>query len=182
MRQLPTDALAHIAFAGRSNVGKSSLLNKLLNRKNLAYVSSTPGKTQQLNFFLINDKFYFVDLPGYGFAKVSKRLQDRWKGLIEDYLTRTPELKAVVMLVDLRLDAQPMDLQLYEYLHQLQLPVIMAATKADKCSNNKIQAQQAKHKTAFRLSPNDQYIVFSAKTGRGKPELIKALSMLLNLD
>lgn len=175
MRQLPADALTQIAFAGRSNVGKSSLLNTLLNRKNLAYVSSTPGKTQQLNFFLINEKFYFVDLPGYGFAKVSKRLQDRWKGLIEDYLTRTPELKAVVMLVDIRLDAQPMDLQLFDYLHQLQLPVIMAATKSDKLSNNKIRIQQDKHKNAFAFLQHDQYIVFSAKTGRGKDGLINAL-------
>lgn len=179
VRQLPDDTLTQIAFAGRSNVGKSSLLNKLINRKNLAYVSATPGKTQQLNFYLINESFYFVDLPGYGFAKVSKRMQDRWKGLVEDYLMRTPELAVVIMVIDIRLEAQPMDLQLYDYLNHLSLPVIIAATKADKLSNNKIQNQQARHQSVFHLSSRDSYIIFSAKTGRGKPELIKALSTVL---
>lgn len=179
VRQVPQDARPHIAFAGRSNVGKSSLLNKLLNRKNIARVSSTPGKTQQLNFYLINDAFYFVDLPGYGFAKVSKSVKHRWKGLIEDYFTRTPELVGIVMIIDVRLEAQAMDLQLYDYLRQLELPTVVAATKADKLSNNKIQTQKSKHQTAFRFSKQDRYIVFSAKTGRGKPELIKELSSLL---
>src|SRR5690625_2626136 len=128
----PEDALPEIALAGRSNVGKSSFINKMLNRKNLARTSSKPGKTQTLNFFQINEQFYFVDVPGYGFARVSKAEKEKWGTMIEQYFTESESLRAVVQLIDLRHPPTNDDKIMYEFLKHFDLPVIVVATKADK--------------------------------------------------
>ncbi len=129
---IPNDNLKEIAFAGRSNVGKSSLINCLLNRKNIARTSSTPGKTRQLNYFKINEKFYFVDLPGYGFARASKTEKLQWQRLIESFLTQSANLKGVVSIIDSRIGPTKLDLQLLEWLKDLKIPIILIATKSDE--------------------------------------------------
>ena len=136
--QMPSDSFPQVAFAGRSNVGKSSLMNSLLNRKKLVQVSSTPGKTRLINFFLINNKFYFVDLPGYGYAKVSKQMYKSWQKLLENYLLQSKKLTGVVVLIDLRHLITEADLLLIEWLEHNKMPVIIAGTKSDKLSKNKI--------------------------------------------
>ncbi len=173
--QVPKDDLPHIAFAGRSNVGKSSLMNTLLNRKNLVMVSSTPGKTRLLNFFLVNEKIYFVDLPGYGFAKVPKSMQDEWQRLVENYLTRVETLRCVVVLTDLRHDIQPMDIQLIEWLAMNEIDIIVVGTKADKLSNNKLNSQLAKNRKRLAEIGVTLILPFSAVTGKGKVELLNAI-------
>jgi len=177
--QIPKDELPHLAFAGRSNVGKSSLINSLLNRKKLVHVSSTPGKTRLLNFFLINNDFYFVDLPGYGFAKASKAERKSWKVLIEDYLLHCTRLKGVVVIIDIRHTVSENDLELIEWLSVNNIPCIIAATKADKLSSNKLAAQIAANRkilSSIGVSSINQY---SAKTGFGKVEIWKTLADLL---
>lgn len=130
--QYPEDDQPEIALAGRSNVGKSSFINTLLNRKNLARTSSKPGKTQQLNFYNIDDKLRFVDVPGYGYAKVSKAERLKWGKMIEEYLTTRDNLRAVVSLVDMRHEPTADDVQMYDFLKYYDIPVILVATKADK--------------------------------------------------
>src|SRR5687767_15255983 len=132
----PNDGRPEIAFLGRSNVGKSSLLNSLLNRKGLARTSNTPGRTQSINFFLVNDSFYFVDLPGYGFAKVSKSMRADWGKMAEEYLSNRQELALCIQLVDSRHKPSRLDIQLYEWLVFNQKPFIIVATKSDKLSSN----------------------------------------------
>ena len=133
----PQDDIPEIALAGRSNVGKSSFINTMLNRKNLARTSGKPGKTQLLNFFNIDDKLRFVDVPGYGYAKVSKTERAKWGRMIEEYLTSRENLRAVVSLVDLRHDPSADDVQMYEFLKYYEIPVILVATKADKIPRGK---------------------------------------------
>ncbi|MBN1466639.1 YihA family ribosome biogenesis GTP-binding protein [candidate division KSB1 bacterium] len=175
LRQVPTDDRAHIAFAGRSNVGKSSLLNTLFNRKKLALVSSTPGKTQLLNFYLVNDRHYFVDLPGYGFARAPKNVQESWRRLIESYLTKTEQLRCVVVLTDIRHDVQQSDLQLLEWLAANEMDVIVVGTKADKLSSNQLAAQLARNRKTLAGIGISELVPFSAATGKGKIELLTAL-------
>ena len=140
-RQFPATSLPEIAFAGRSNVGKSTLINSLLNRKNIVKTSSTPGKTQLINFFKINDAFYFVDLPGYGFAKVPKSVSKKWQHLIEAYLQDRETLRRVVLIVDSRHNPTAQDRQLKEWLDYYQLPVLIVASKIDKLKHGQIQKQ-----------------------------------------
>lgn len=136
--------IPHVVFAGKSNVGKSSLLNKLLNRKSLAKTSSTPGKTRLVNYFLINDRFFFVDIPGYGYAKVSKSERDSWQSLIESYFKETRQIGLVFLLIDCRHDPGEHDQQMLAYLQHYNIPFRILLTKADKLSKNKVASQRAR--------------------------------------
>lgn len=169
--QYPADALPEIALAGRSNVGKSSLINRMINRKNLARTSSQPGKTQTLNFYRIQDKLYFVDLPGYGYAKVSRTERARWGKFIESYLTKRSELKLLIHLIDLRHPPTADDVAMYEWAKHIGLNVCVAATKADKISKGSWLKHVKVIKQDLQFDPADRLVVFSAETGTGKEEL-----------
>lgn len=177
---LPKDTRPHIAFAGRSNVGKSSLLNKLFNRKRMALVSSTPGKTRLLNFFLINDNVYFVDLPGYGYAKVPKSMKQKWQVTIERYLSQCRELMGVVLLTDIRHAIQPTDVQFIEWLAAMNIPLILVGTKADKLSKQKLQQQLAENQKLVAPFNIANIVPFSAMNGMGKNELLHEIDGLLS--
>lgn len=163
----PQDDIPEIALAGRSNVGKSSFINTLLNRKNLARTSGKPGKTQLLNFFNIDDKLRFVDVPGYGYAKVSKTERAKWGKMIEEYLTIRDNLRAVVSLVDLRHDPSADDVQMYEFLKYYEIPVIVVATKADKIPRGEWNKHESAIKKKLDFDKTDDFIIFSSvdKTG-----------------
>jgi GTP-binding protein len=175
--QWTTDGLPEIAFLGRSNVGKSSLINSLLLRKGLARTSNTPGRTQSINFFLINGSFYFADLPGYGYAKVSKTMRVEWGQMAEEYLAERDELALCVQLIDSRHKPSPLDLQLNEWLVYHEKPHVIAATKADKLSKNELQRSLA---AAQKVFPATAIIAYSARTGRGRDELWAAISAAMN--
>jgi GTP-binding protein len=164
----PTDELPEIAFLGRSNVGKSSLINSLLLRKALARTSNTPGRTQSINFFLINESFYFVDLPGYGYAKVSKQMRGDWGKMAEEYLSLRPQLALSVQLVDSRHKPTALDIQLYEWLIYHDKPHVIAATKADKLSNNQYQKAEKEIQKAL---PDTEIVAYSSETGKGRDRL-----------
>lgn len=168
--QYPVVDLPEFALAGRSNVGKSSFINKMLNRKALARTSSKPGKTQTLNFFLINEIMHFVDVPGYGYAKVSKKEREAWGKMIETYLTSREQLKAVVQIVDLRHPPTQDDIMMYDFLKHYEIPCIIIATKADKVPKSKWQKHIKITKETLDLDPNDHLILFSSETGQGKDE------------
>ena len=165
--QYPQDDMPEIALAGRSNVGKSSFINTLLGRKNLARTSSKPGKTQQLNFYNIDDKLRFVDVPGYGYAKVSKTERAKWGKMIEEYLTSRENLRAVVSLVDLRHDPSADDVQMYEFLKYYEIPVIVVATKADKIPRGKWNKHESAIKKMLNFEASDRFIIFSSETRQG---------------
>ena len=158
----PQDEIPEIALAGRSNVGKSSFINTLLNRKNLARTSGKPGKTQLLNFFNIDDKLRFVDVPGYGYAKVSKTERAKWGKMIEEYLTSRENLRAVVSLVDVRHEPSTDDVQMYEFLKYYEIPVIVVATKADKIPRGKWNKHESVIKKKLDFDKDDDFIVFSS--------------------
>ena len=179
LNQLPRDGLPEVAFAGRSNVGKSSLLNTLFHRKKLALVSSTPGKTRTLNFYRVNQKYYFVDLPGYGYAKVSKSLHREWKRLIEEYLSGSQHLKGVVVITDLRHPISSLDLELIEWLAHETIPTVVVGTKADKLSGNRLAVRKRENLLEVQKYNISEIIPFSAVNGRGKAELMKRLEMML---
>jgi GTP-binding protein len=166
----PAGRYPEVAFAGRSNVGKSSLINTLLNRKGLARTSSAPGKTQSINFYLINQLFCLVDLPGYGYAKVPKKVRKRWSPFIEQYCRSRKNLYGVVVIIDARVGPTPLDISLISWLNDLSLPVIFTMTKSDKLSKNKIA--QARLQTARDIAIDPELIVsFSSQTGDGKKRL-----------
>lgn len=165
-----------MALAGRSNVGKSSLLNKLVGARGLAKVSSTPGKTRSLNFFLVNETFYLVDLPGYGYAKVSKSVKAGWGKLIEDYLTRTRELAGLILLLDCRRNPTPEDLQLLGWLGEREIPALLVITKSDKLNRDQLNRKIAKIETELQLHA----IASSVISGVGKIEIIRAIGELVN--
>lgn len=160
-----TDGLPEIAFLGRSNVGKSSLINSLLQRKGLARTSNTPGRTQSINFFLINESFYFVDLPGYGYARVSKAMRKDWGKMAEDYLLKRRELVLFIQLVDSRHKPSELDRDLNEWLTYHQKNTLVVATKADKLSNNKLKKSMLEIETVL---PESKIVTFSAETGKGR--------------
>lgn len=163
----PQDEIPEVALAGRSNVGKSSFINTLLNRKNLARTSGKPGKTQLLNFFNIDDKLRLVDVPGYGYARVSKKEREKWGRMIEEYLTSRENLKAVVSLVDFRHEPSADDVQMYEFLKYYEIPVILVATKADKIPRGKWNKHESIIKKKLDFVPADTFIVFSSVTREG---------------
>lgn len=173
LSQLPEGDRPEIAFAGRSNVGKSSLMNKLFKRKGLVKVSGRPGKTQGLNYFAIED-IYFVDLPGYGFAKVSKSMQDAWQKLITQYLSSRENLQCVVVIIDIRHPPKAQDAQLIEWLKIHKIPYLPIYTKADKLTANK-KMQHAKALDAGHNIRKDERVLFSSKSGEGRDELIEML-------
>lgn len=169
--QYPEDALPEIALAGRSNVGKSSLINRMINRKNLARTSSTPGKTQHLNYYRVNDQLYFVDVPGYGYAKVSKSQREVWGKMIEKYLQERETLKLVLQIIDLRHPPTKDDDLMYDWLKAYELPVCVVATKADKVPKSRWQKHLKIIKEALVLRAGDPLILFSSEEGIGKDEL-----------
>jgi GTP-binding protein len=174
----PSGRYPEVAFAGRSNVGKSSLINTLVNRKGLARTSSAPGKTQSINFYLINGSFCLVDLPGYGYAKVPHQVRKKWSPLIEEYCRKRENLCGVAVILDARLDPTPLDLSLINWLKDLSLPAIFTMTKSDKLSKNKLA--KALHQTASALSIDlEQIVPFSAQTGEGKKRLWQVISHLI---
>ncbi len=175
----PQTELPEIAFAGRSNVGKSSLLNALVQRKSIARVSKTPGRTREINFFRVNDAFVLVDLPGYGYAKISKEKRADWRPLIESYLKLTPQLRGIVVLLDIRRDPSDDDRAMLDFLSELEIPTIVAATKADKLSRNAVDQRVSEIAQQVGLS-RDQVIPFSSRTGEGRSELAEALMMAVN--
>ena len=175
---LPEEEFPEIAFAGRSNVGKSSLINKMINRKNLVKVSSQPGKTRCLNFFQEKKDLYLVDLPGYGFAKVPRKVKNDWKGLITSYLLNRSVLCCVVVIVDVRHSVKPQDLELVTWLGSEQIPFLLVYTKLDKLSKNKRHQQASSLDAGFGVSKEER-VLFSAKTGEGKENLISKLDHFL---
>lgn len=158
----PQDEIPEIALAGRSNVGKSSFINTLLNRKNLARTSGKPGKTQLLNFFNIDNQLRFVDVPGYGYAKVSKTERAKWGRMIEEYLTTRENLRAVVSLVDFRHEPSADDVQMYEFLKYYEIPVIVVATKVDKIPRSKWNKHESVIKKRLDFDKNDDFLIFSS--------------------
>ncbi|UYG94376.1 ribosome biogenesis GTP-binding protein YihA/YsxC [Cytobacillus firmus] len=173
--QYPESDLPEFALAGRSNVGKSSFINKMLNRRGLARISSKPGKTQTLNFYLINEILHFVDVPGYGYAKVSKKEREAWGKMIETYLTNREQLKAVVLIVDLRHPPTSDDVMMYNFLKHYEIPCVVIATKADKIPKSKWQKHMKITKETLDIDPNDQIVMFSSETGYGKDQAWSAL-------
>lgn len=169
--QYPEDALPEIALAGRSNVGKSSLINRMINRRNLARTSSQPGKTQTLNYYRINQQLYFVDLPGYGYAKVSKTRREEWGKFIEGYLTGRGELKLLIHLVDLRHPPTADDVAMYEWSKHIGLTVCVVGTKADKIARGRWQKHAKIIKDGLGFDARDSFVVFSSETGQGRDEL-----------
>ncbi|WP_068615719.1 ribosome biogenesis GTP-binding protein YihA/YsxC [Paenibacillus tuaregi] len=174
--QYPEDGLPEIALAGRSNVGKSSLINRMINRKNLARTSSTPGKTQHLNYYRINDVLYFVDFPGYGYAKVSKVQRQVWGRMIEEFLTNREPLKLVLLVIDLRHPPSKDDELMYDWLKHYDIPVGVVATKADKIPKSRWQKHIKIIKDALVMRAGDELIMFSSEAGIGKDELWSLIS------
>ncbi|QEA49603.1 ribosome biogenesis GTP-binding protein YihA/YsxC [Latilactobacillus curvatus] len=166
--QYPTDQLPEIALSGRSNVGKSSLINKLINRKSYARTSSKPGKTQTLNFYRVENELYFVDVPGYGYAKVSKKQREKFGQIIEAYLTSRSNLKGLILLIDGRHEPTDDDIAMYVFAKYYDIPVLVVATKMDKISTGKWNRQEKIIKEALDFNPVDQFVCFSALTGAGK--------------
>jgi len=171
-----TDGLPEIAFLGRSNVGKSSLINSLLQRKGLAKASNTPGRTQSINFFLINESFYFVDLPGYGYAKVSKATRSDWGRIAEDYLRNREELALSVQLIDSRHPPTTLDRELFDWLDFNGKEHLVAATKADKLSNNQLLKQL---RDAREIFSETELAACSVRTGMGREELWRHIELAI---
>ncbi|WP_181349746.1 ribosome biogenesis GTP-binding protein YihA/YsxC [Thalassobacillus sp. CUG 92003] len=174
-KQYPKEPIPEIALAGRSNVGKSSFINKLIQRKSLARTSSKPGKTQTINFYRINDKFHFVDVPGYGYAKVSKKEREKWGQMMEEYFSTREFLRATVLIVDMRHKPSEGDQMMYDYLKHFDLPVIVIATKADKISKGKRHKHLQTIIQTLQMEDEDTIIPFSAETAEGKEYAWRAL-------
>ena len=177
--QYPPAGKKEIAFAGRSNVGKSSLINLLLNRKNLARVSGSPGKTRTINFYEINQEFRIVDLPGYGYAKVSKSMSDSWGPMMESYLGNRPDLLKVIQLVDIRHEPTAQDIQMYEWIRHFGLDGLVVATKADKVSRNEMNKNLAVIRKTLGLKEGDKVVPVSALKRTGVDQLMEQLDGLL---
>jgi GTP-binding protein len=176
----PEPALPEVAFAGRSNVGKSSLINRLLRRKKIARVSNTPGRTREINFFRVNDAFVLVDLPGYGYARIAKEKRAEWKPMIEAFLRGSPMLRGVVQLLDARRDPTPDDLQMLDYLARTGLPTLIVLTKMDKLSTAETVGRVAAI-SALTGIDEEQIIPFSAVTGLGRDDLAASVAALVAL-
>lgn len=169
--QYPKDGLPEITLTGRSNVGKSSLINTLINRKKLAHTSSQPGKTQTLNFYRIEDAMYFVDVPGYGYAKVSQKNREKWAEMIETYFVQREETCGVVSLVDARHAPTKLDQQMVNFIHYYELPLLVVGTKIDKVPKSKWNKAESQIRKGLHLSGDDQLQLFSSQTRYGKEEV-----------
>jgi GTP-binding protein len=181
LRALPNSVLSEFVFVGRSNVGKSSLINTICNKKKLAKIGSVPGKTRQLNYFLINEKFYLVDLPGYGYAKVPEQIRAGWRKLVEDYISERQNVKLVFVLIDSRHEPTYLDELMVSWLEYYEIPFVVVLTKSDKISSNKMQKQIYR---SSKIVNNDDlcldYIPFSIVTGEGKNEILKLIEDYLD--
>lgn len=175
----PESELPEVAFSGRSNVGKSSLLNSLVRRKSFARVSRTPGRTREINFFRVNSSFVLADLPGYGYARISKERKADWKPLIEGYLRGTKNLVGVVQLLDIRREPSDDDVAMMDYLAEIELPTIVVFTKADKLSRQAAEKRAGEIMEDLSLE-RDQTILFSSVTGMGRDELAEAIASLVD--
>ena len=171
--KLPNNTLAEFAFAGKSNVGKSSLINAFMNRKSYARISSSPGKTQTINYYNINGEFYLVDLPGYGYAKVAESVKVQWGKMIERYLKKSPTLKCVFLLVDIRHEPSANDIQMYDWIVANGFEPVVIATKADKVSKNAVNKQVAVINKTLRCVKGTTIIPFSALDKRGLEDIYK---------
>ncbi|MBK9331828.1 MAG: YihA family ribosome biogenesis GTP-binding protein [Ignavibacteria bacterium] len=181
LRALPNSVLSEFVFVGRSNVGKSSLINIICNKKKLAKIGSVPGKTRQLNYFLINEKFYLVDLPGYGYAKVPEQIRAGWRKLVEDYISERQNVKLVFVLIDSRHEPTYLDELMVSWLEYYEIPFAVILTKSDKISPNKMQKQI--YRSSKIVNNEDlciDYIPFSTITGEGKNEVIKLIEDYLD--
>ncbi|EAD6877194.1 YihA family ribosome biogenesis GTP-binding protein [Listeria monocytogenes] len=168
--QYPETYLPEYALAGRSNVGKSSFINTMIRRKSMARISQKPGKTQTLNFYKIEEALFFVDVPGYGFAKVSKTEREKWGVMIETYITSREQLRGVIQIVDLRHKPTEDDRMMYEFLKYYDIPVIVIATKADKIPRSKWQKNAKIVRETLDFDPDDKFVLFSSETKMGKDE------------
>lgn len=177
--QYPTDNKPEIAFAGKSNVGKSTLINAMLNRKSLARTSSQPGKTRTINFYNVNDALYIVDLPGYGYAKAPKTEIQKWGIMIEKYLQKRQSLLGIILLIDIRHEPSKNDIMMYEWLKHYGYRIIIAATKADKLNRSQIPKQLNIIQKTLKLSQQDKLIAFSGTTKLGVAELWEEIDNLL---
>lgn len=186
LRQLPKNELGEILFIGRSNVGKSSLLNKLCNKKNLARTSSTPGKTREINYYIINNSLYFVDLPGYGYAKVPEQMRAGWKRLIEDFLKRGGPIGLAMQLIDSRQEPTPLDLMMMDWLDYYEVPYLMVLTKADKMPISKLKKQIEGYRERFQSQLTEGcckgIVPFSIINGEGRTDLLKLVEQNVKLS
>ncbi|MDE5631166.1 MAG: ribosome biogenesis GTP-binding protein YihA/YsxC [Bacilli bacterium] len=180
--QYPTDNRPEFVLCGRSNVGKSSFINTILGRKNYAHTSGKPGKTQTLNFYLVNDNFYLVDVPGYGYAEVSKEKQRKFGLMIEEYLQTRENLKCVFLLVDFRHKATENDILMYNFLKYYELPTVVVATKYDKVKNSQKEKTEKALKESLKLLPQDKLVVFSSVTKKGREEIYNILSSYIGSE
>ena len=178
--KIPDNVLPEIAFAGKSNVGKSSLINGLVNRKALARTSSSPGKTQTINFYNVNRELYFVDLPGYGYASVSKEVKAKWGKMIENYLHKPPMLKAVFLLIDIRHEPSVNDVNMYEWILANGFEPIIIATKLDKIKRNQIQKNLKIIRTGLNVVEGTKIFPFSAQTKQGKDEILNFIENIIS--
>ena len=179
--QYPEDKKCEFLIVGRSNVGKSSFINTIVNRKNLARISAIPGKTQTLNFYLINESFYLVDVPGYGFARVSKMLKNKFGVIIEDYLKGRENLCQVFMLVDFRHKPTEDDVLMYNYLKYYNIPVTIVATKSDKVSRNSYDKNVKVIRDTLQMLPDDKIVMFSVVSRIGKQEIHNIIESNMNI-
>ena len=177
--KLPDNQLCEIAFAGKSNVGKSSLINGLVNRKALARTSSQPGKTQTINFYNVNKELYFVDLPGYGYAHVSLKVKEQWGKMIERYLHESQVLKAVFLLIDIRHEPSANDVNMYQWILANGYEPIIIATKADKIKRSQLQKHIKMIKTELNVVPGTKVLTFSALTKQGKDEILDLIEEIV---
>ncbi|MFC2092947.1 ribosome biogenesis GTP-binding protein YihA/YsxC [Bacteroidota bacterium] len=180
LRTLPSSVLSEFVFVGRSNVGKSSLINTICNKKRLAKIGSVPGKTRQLNYFLINEEYYLVDLPGYGYAKVPEQIRAGWRKLVEDYISERENVNMVFVLIDARHEPTYLDELMVSWLEYYEIPFAVVLTKADKISKNKMDKQVYRSsKIVHNEDLCKDYIPFSIITGEGKNDILKLISKAL---
>lgn len=175
LSKLPKDGLPQIAFSGKSNVGKSSVINRVLQRKNFARVGETPGKTVHINFFRIDHRAYFVDLPGYGYAKVSKSEKERWGKLMEDYFSKPERIALGILIVDARHDPGENDVTMARYFQSSGRPWLVCANKLDKLKKSELEPNLARIRQTLELSPETPLIPFSAEKGTGREELLREI-------